>query len=136
MPKVSDKSGKKSILFAESDSFLINIYQTKLELKGYKVFIANDGEKALNLVKRNPPDLILSEIVLPKINGFDLIKKIKKSKKLAGIPIVFLTNLSAKDDIKKAFDLGVDAYLIKAHNLPDEAVEKIIETLKKSKAKN
>lgn len=130
--KEPDKPSKSPlILLIDDDTFLIRIYQTKLELEGYKVLTAQDGEKGLAIIRKHKPDLILLDAVLPKINGFDLIKKIKRNKILSQIPVIFLTNLSSQQDIKKALDLGVSDYLIKAQAMPDEVIQKINKTLEK-----
>lgn len=129
---MSKKSEKfHTILLIDSDTFLINIYQPKLEAAGYKVLIAQDGEKALEMIRKHKPSLILLEIILPKINGWDIIKKVKKNKTLSKIPIIVFSNLSSQEDVKKTFDLGVDEYLIKAHYIPTEVIRKIAKILEK-----
>jgi len=119
------KVAKSVILLAESDAFLNSIYSNKLEAEGYRVILASDGQKALELIRKFPPDLIVLDLVLPKLNGYELIAKIKRNRVLAEIPIVVLTNLSQKEEVKKAFDLGINEYLIKAHYLPAEIINKI-----------
>jgi len=118
------------ILLIDNDTFLSNIYQTKLELEGYKVLMAKDGEKGLVMVRKYKPDLILLDIVLPKLDGFKLLKKIKKNKSLANIPAIFLTNLSNKKDIKYALDLDIEDYFIKAQCMPHEVIAKVNKILK------
>ena len=135
--KKENKSDKQStVLLVEDDVFLAGMYQMKLELEGYKVLVAQDGEKGLTLAKKNKPDLILLDIVLPKLNGFEVLKKIKKSKVLAQIPVILLTNLSQKEDVKKGLELGASDYLIKAHYLPSEIVKKIKNQILKIKNTN
>ena len=125
MSKQEDKSDPPLILLIESDDFLLNIYKSKLEKESFKVLVAKDGEKGLEMIRKHEPNLILMEAAMPKLDGFEILKKIKKNKKLSQIPVVFLTNLSYKEDVKKAFDLGVDEYLIKAHSSPTEVISKI-----------
>ena len=119
-----------TILLIEDDDFLASMYETKLELEGYKVSVAYDGEKGLAMIKKHLPDLILLDIVLPKLDGFGVLKEIKKSKELQSIPVILLTNLSQKEDIKKGLDLKADDYLIKAHYMPSEVISKIKKQLK------
>jgi len=124
------RASNTTILLIEDDDFLASMYQTKLELENYKVLVANDGEKGLALIKKNQLDLILLDVVLPKINGFEILKQVQKNKILNKIPIILLTNLSQKEDIKKGFNLGAKDYLIKAHFMPSEVINKIKKILK------
>ena len=115
------------ILLVEDDSFLIQMYSAKLELEGFKVISASDGEKALRVVSKEKPDLILLDLLLPKLNGLDFLKKLREDK--LEIPVMVLSNLSKKEDIERCLALGVKAYLIKAHFVPSEVVTKIKEIL-------
>ncbi len=122
---------KQTILMIEDDVFLAEIFKKRLEKVGYQVVLADNGEKGLSLAKKDKPDLILLDMILPKMNGFEVLKKLKRNKKYENIPVVVLTNLSSKQDIKKAFELGATEYLIKFHVTPKEIIEKIKELLKK-----
>jgi len=122
-------SKKKSILLVEDDEFLAELYATKLNLEGFEVALASDGEKGLKLIKEKQPDLILLDIILPKMDGFEILKKIKTDKSLKDIPVILLTNLSQKDEVQKGLDLGATDYLIKAHFMPSEVVKKIKQTI-------
>ncbi|NUM25531.1 MAG: response regulator [Candidatus Buchananbacteria bacterium] len=115
----------KTILLVEDDEFLAELYATKLSLEGYEVFLANDGEKGFKMAKEKKPDLILLDIILPKMDGFEVLSKIKSDKEIKNIPVVLLTNLSQKDEVKRGLDLGASDYLIKAHFMPSEVVKKI-----------
>ncbi len=118
------------ILIVEDDTFLIGMYATKLELEGYSALLASDGEKALVLAKKHKPALILLDILLPKKNGFEVLEELKKDKENKHIPVILLTNLSQRDDVKKGLSLGAVDYLIKAHFMPNEVVAKIKKHLK------
>lgn len=122
---------KKNILLVEDDEFLAELYATKLDLEAYEVTLASDGEKGLKMIKENPPDLILLDIILPKMDGFEVLKAIKADKKLKNIPVILLTNLSQKDEVKKGLELGANDYLIKAHFMPSEVVKKIKQSIRK-----
>ncbi|MDX9892808.1 MAG: response regulator [Patescibacteria group bacterium] len=122
-------SENKLILLVEDDEFLSELYATKLGLEGYEVILASDGEKGLKLIKEKQPDLILLDIILPKLDGFEILSKIKADKILKKIPVILLTNLSQKDEVKRGLDLGADDYLIKAHFMPSEVVKKIKQVL-------
>lgn len=132
MTKQKTKPKKNTtILLIEGDDFLANIYQTKLEVEGYKVLMAGDGEKGLAMIKKHKPDLVLLGVVLPKLDGFEVLKEVKKNKALSSIPVILLTNLSQKEDIQKGLNLKADDYLIKAHYMPSEVINKIKKTLDK-----
>lgn len=124
-------ASKKSILLVEDDEFLAELYATKLKLEGYEISLASDGEKGLKMVKEKMPDLVLLDIILPKMDGFEILKAIKADKDLKNIPVILLTNLSQKDEVKKGLELGANDYLIKAHFMPSEVVRKIEQTLSK-----
>lgn len=122
---MANKDTKNNILVIEDDIFLADLYKTKFTLEGYNVFVAYDGEKGLDAVKKKMPDVILLDLVLPKLGGFEVLEKIKSSKKTQNIPVILLTNLSQKADVDKGLKMGAEDYLIKAHFMPSEVVAKI-----------
>lgn len=124
---------KIKILLVEDDTFLVEMYTTKFELEGFSVISAEDGQKGLDLAKKEKPNIILLDILMPKMDGFAVLDSLKKDKDLADIPVVLLTNLGQKDDVKKGFEKGAVGYLIKAHFMPSEVVEKIKKILKEHK---
>lgn len=117
------------ILVVEDDRFLANIYETKLKLEGFIVAVAGDGKQGLELARRLIPDIMLLDILLPKMSGFQVLSELKKDAKTKKIPVILLTNLSQKEDIDRGLHLGAADYLIKAHFLPSEVIEKIKEVL-------
>lgn len=122
-------AAKKKILLVEDDEFLAELYATKLNLEGFEVTLAVDGEKGLKLAKETNPDLVLLDIILPKMDGFEVLKGIKADASLKNTPVILLTNLSQKDEVKRGLDLGANDYLIKAHFMPSEVVKKIKQTI-------
>lgn len=121
----------KKILFIEDDPFLIEIYSTKLKDAGFSVVIAVDGEEGLKKLEDDTPDLILLDIVLPNVDGWEFLRKISKEKELVkNLKIIILSNLGQKTDVEKGLDLGAVKYLIKAHYTPSEVVEEIGKILK------
>ena len=124
MPK-----GKTKILLVEDDSFLLGMYATKFELEGFQVILAEDGEKAVRLAKEELPDIILLDIILPKLDGFEVLKLLKGEPATSPIPVILLTNLSQREEIEKGLKMGARDYLIKAHFMPSEVVEKIKKVL-------
>jgi len=115
----------KEILLIEDDPFLIDIYTTKLKDSGFLVEVASDGKQALEKVKAKKPDLVLLDIVLPKVSGWEILRKMKAEANLKNLKIIILSNLGQKEEVEKGMDLGVAKYLIKAHYTPSQVVEEI-----------
>jgi len=121
----------KRILLVEDDTFLIDIYTTKLKESGFSVEIAIDGDEALRKMReKKKPDLLLLDIVLPRIDGWEILEKIKTELKLKDLKIIILSNLGQKEEVEKGLKLGATKYLIKAHYTPSEIVEEIKKVLK------
>lgn len=120
MPEV-----KYKILIVEDDSFLLNMYATKFEMEGFEVIMAEDGEKGLRLAKKELPNMILLDILLPKMNGFEVLKALKEDDETKELKVLLLTNLSQRAEVDQGFDLGAVDYLIKAHFMPSEVVAKV-----------
>lgn len=123
------KAEKTKVLIVEDDKFLADIYQTKFELEGFKVFVAGDGEQGLKLAKSKEPAVILLDILLPKLDGFAVLQTLKQQEETKRIPVILLTNLGQKEDVQKGLNLGAADYLIKAHFKPSETVEKVKKVL-------
>lgn len=120
----------KKILLAEDDTFLIEIYSTKLKEAGFEVQVAKDGEEALKKLREEKPDLLLLDIVLPGIDGWEILKRVKDDPHLEDVKVIALSNLGQKDEQEKGLKLGATKYLIKAHYTPSQVVEEIKEVLK------
>ncbi len=122
----------KKILIIEDDPFLSEMYSVKLTQTGeFEVDVAADGKEGLGKVKTDRPDLVLLDIVLPKMDGFEILKTIKDDPQLKEIPVVLLTNLGQKKEVEKGLALGGDEYIIKAHFTPTAVVAKVKELLDK-----
>ncbi len=116
----------KKILLVEDEPFLSGMYQTKLKLEGFDVVTALDGEQALEKIQDGKFDLILLDIMMPKLNGFEVLKSIRKEKgNIAKVPVLMLTNLGQKSDVEQGLLLGANDYIIKANFTPAEVVSKI-----------
>jgi CheY-like chemotaxis protein len=123
------------ILLVEDDAILVEMYQAKFELEGHDVRVATNGEECLAVLKEFRPELILLDILMPKLNGFHVLKEIKKQPEMRQIPVILLTNLGqAEVDMNQelAKALGVNDYLIKSHHTPDEVVQKAVKVLNSS----
>lgn len=119
------KSKSINILIVEDDVFLSDLYKTKFNLEGFKVSTAFDGEKGVEMVAKVKPDIILLDLILPKKSGFEVLEAVRANSAFKDLPVILLTNLSQKADVEKGLKLGADDYLIKAHFMPGEVVDKI-----------
>lgn len=117
------------IVLCEDDQFISNMYVTKLQLSGFEIHHAEDGEVGVTMIKEVKPDLILLDILMPKKSGFEVLEEIKADPTTKDIPVILLTNLSQKEDVDRGLQLGAKDYLIKAHFTPREVVEKINKVL-------
>ena len=122
MPK---KNNMEKILLVEDDPFLIDIYTTKLKGAGFTVKVVEEGEAVLPALKESMPDVLVLDIVLPQIDGWEILRMIQKEKTLKKLKIVVLSNLGQKSEVEKGLKLGAMKYLIKAHYTPSEVVEEI-----------
>ncbi|PIT88093.1 MAG: response regulator [Candidatus Magasanikbacteria bacterium CG10_big_fil_rev_8_21_14_0_10_36_32] len=120
-----EKIDKPHILLIESDEFLGGIYEKNLLMEDFKVTRAINGERGLKLAETKKPDLILLAVLLPKINGFEILAELKKDNATKNIPVVMLTKLGSKEDVQKGAVLGAADYLIKGHFRPSELVDKV-----------
>ena len=118
------------ILLIDDDPLLVRMYQKKLENDGYMVATAGDGEEGLAKVAQYLPDLILLDIMMPKMNGLLVLNKLKEDTTTAKIPVVLLTNVGSSDeDAEQGLEMGAVAYLVKAVNRPSTVVSKVKEIL-------
>lgn len=116
---------RKKILILEDDDFLREMYKSKLKLENFQVEAVANGEQGLRKIEKFFPDLILLDILMPKIDGFEFLEKMRAQKKYQKIPVILLTNLWSKEAVDKGFKLGAIDYLIKAHFIPSEVIQKI-----------
>ena len=117
------------ILLIEDDKFLRELIIQKLGKEGFEVVEASEGEAGLTRMKEEKPNLVLLDLILPGIDGFEVLSRIKKDPVLEKTPVIILSNLGQKEDMEKGIALGAKDYLIKAHFTPGEIVEKIRATL-------
>jgi len=103
-----------TILVVEDDEVLLRALYLLLQGEGYAIASATDGETALSMARRIVPDLILLDLILPKMHGFDVLRDVKADPKIKDIPVVVLSNLGDRTDIDRAKDLGAADYFVKA----------------------
>jgi len=121
MPK-----NKNKIFIVEDDDFLLEMYVTKFNGAGFEVEVAKSGEEALEKARQGyQADLVLFDIVMPNVDGFEMLKIMKREKLMPNAVFVVLSNLGEKKDIEKGIQIGADDYIIKAYNTPTEVMEKV-----------
>jgi len=120
----------KKILFIEDEPSLQKAISEVLTQEGFKVLSAPDGEEGLKSAKAEGPDLILLDLILPKKDGFEVLKELKADEKMKDIPVIVLTNLEGVGDVEKALELGATTYLVKANYKLEDVVRKIKDFLK------
>ncbi|OQA04439.1 MAG: Alkaline phosphatase synthesis transcriptional regulatory protein PhoP [bacterium ADurb.Bin400] len=124
----------KTILVVDDDMILREMYEARLKEEGYTIISASNGEEALDKAIMEKPDLILLDIMMPKVNGIDVMKKLRESGATSHIPIILLTALMKEVDKVKAMMTDGDAYLIKSEIMPGDVVRTIEESIAKADA--
>ena len=115
----------KKVMVIEDDKFLSSLIKTRLEKEGFTVVQAFDGEEASNLLRQDTPNLIVMDLIMPKMNGFEVLQTISVTPELAKIPVVILSNLAQDSDVEKARALGAREYFVKVKISIDDLLEKI-----------
>ena len=121
----------EKILIIEDEKILVEMYKSKLEANNFEVISAFSSEEGIEILKKEKPDLVILDILLPKENGITFLEKIKKIKIIPGVRIVVFSNYDDPETRKKAFKLGVEDYLIKTQFTPREFLEKVKEYFRK-----
>jgi DNA-binding response OmpR family regulator len=119
----------KTVLFIEDESAMQNALGAALEKEEFTVLQSLNGEDGLRLAKSEHPDIILLDLILPKKDGFEVLKELKANEETKDIPVIILTNLEGSKDVDKALELGATTYLIKASYELADVIKKIRETL-------
>jgi len=120
----------KTILVIEDDKFLRELISRKLTGEGFDVLEAVDGEEGIKKIKEGKPDLVLLDLILPSIDGFEVLTRVRDDPEVSSIPVIILSNLGQREEVEKGLKLGAIDYLIKAHFTPGEIIEKIKNALK------
>jgi len=115
----------KTILIIEDDKFLRELIAQKLIKEGYKASEAVEGEEGLKKIQEEKPDLVLLDLILPGIDGFEVLSKVKTDPELTKIPVIILSNLGQKEEIERGLKLGARDYLVKANFTLSEIIKKI-----------
>ena len=120
----------QTILFVEDEPTLQKALGLALAQEGYEVKTAADGEAGLQLAREVKPNLVLLDLILPKMDGFEVLEELKKDDATKNIPVIVLTNLESSQDIEKALVLGASTYLVKANYDLKDVIEKVKENIK------
>ena len=115
----------KKVLIVDDDPFILDMYSLKLRELDFDIETAMDGKVALEKLAKFSPDVVLLDIILPVMDGFEMLMEMKRNKDFGKVKVILLTNLGEKHDIERGRALGADDYIIKAHFTPTEVVEKI-----------
>ena len=121
---------KIKLLIVEDDQSIRDLYCLKLTKSGFDVSSADNGGKGLEMATKILPDIILLDVMMPVMNGFEVLKKLRKNKDTADIPVIILSNFGEVDQMTNGFTSGATDYLIKAEHTPSDVVEIVNETLK------
>lgn len=119
------------VLMADDDKMLIDMYKERLELAGYTVTLCRNGEEALSKIREAKPDIILLDIMMPKVNGYEALASIKSDPATKDIPVIMLSALMRDFNREKAVEAGADDYLIKSEAMPADVITKIEQVLAK-----
>ncbi len=120
----------KKVIIIEDEETLLNLLDKKLNQEGYEVIVARDGQEGLEKIKTNMIDLILLDIVMPKMGGFEVMEELQKDEILSRIPIIIISNSGQPVELDRAKELGVVDWLIKTDFDPQEVVDKVKKYIK------
>ena len=126
-----EDNSKSKILIIEDEKNLLDMYSLKFIKEGFEVVKAVNGETGLEAAKKNQPDVILLDIMMPKIDGFQVLEELKKLSEFSQTPIILMTNLGQAEDIKKGIAAGATDYIVKSENTPAQVAAKVEEILNK-----
>ena len=118
-------SAKKTVLVIEDDLFLIQAYKIKLEKENLEVWLASDGAEARKMLEKEPPNVVLLDLMLPGISGFDILESIRKDSRWMNVPVLILTNLGSPADIERGQALKATDYIIKANTKIEDIMSKV-----------
>lgn len=123
--KFTQPKHAKRILVVEDDEALGNVYQTRLEEEGFEIRLVTNGEDALAAALSFKPDLVVLDVMMPKVNGFDVLDILRNTPETANLKVIMLTALSQESDKERADSLGADDYLVKSQVVITDVVERI-----------
>lgn len=115
----------KTVLVVEDDKYMREVLVAKLGKEGFEVYEAMDGSAGLDMTAQRKPDLVVLDIILPVMNGFDYLEAKAKVSAIAAVPVIILSNLGQREDVERGMKLGAKDYLVKAHFTPNDLMVKV-----------
>lgn len=128
--EANQKNKNYTILIVEDDPVLLHMYTEKFTFEGFEVLTAKDGDEAFKVAINENVKVILLDIMLPRVSGTDFLEKFRKEPKGKTIPVIALTNLAEEEEKQRAIKLGVEVYLVKAMQTPEQVVDTVKNCLK------
>jgi DNA-binding response OmpR family regulator len=129
-----DQANQKRIILIEDEDFIRDLYVRQLNLAGLKTDGFGSGNEGLQAIQKEHYDILLLDIMLPDINGLEILKQVKQTEATKSLPVILLTNLGQDTIIKEGFELGAEGYLVKAAYTPDQIVQEVKNVLQKHSA--
>lgn len=127
---MAEEKNKVRIALVEDEEVLLEVLENKLKKEGYEVFSAKDGAAGIDLINAVRPDIILLDVVMPRMDGFEVLERLQKDPELSKIPVIIISNSGQEVEIGRALALGVKDYLVKAEFDPQEVIDKIRNQIK------
>ena len=121
----------KKILIIEDEEIMLGLLQKKLTKEGYEISVARDGEEGIRVMRKVKPDLILLDIIMPKMGGFEVMEEMNKNKELKKIPVIIISNSGQPVELDRAQNLGAKDWLIKTEFDPQEVIDKVVKQIGK-----
>ena len=121
----------KKILIIEDEKLMLDLLQRKLTKEGYEILVARDGEEGIRVIKEVKPNLILLDIIMPKMGGFEVMEEMNKDKELKKIPVIVISNSGQPVELDRAQNLGAKDWMIKTEFDPQEVIDKVIKQIGK-----
>ena len=123
---MAEENKKKNVLVVEDDLLLVQAYKIKLEKEGIKTWVATNGSEAITYLEKDPPNVVLLDLLLPGLNGFEFLSAIRKNEKWKNVVVLILTNLTqSEENLKIAKNLGAADYIVKAEIKIGDVIEKV-----------
>lgn len=121
----------KKILIIEDEKLMLDLLQRKLTKEGYEISVAKDGEEGIRVIKEVKPNLILLDIIMPKMGGFEVMEEMNKDKELKKIPVIVISNSGQPVELDRAQKLGAKDWMIKTEFDPQEVIDKVVKQIGK-----
>ena len=122
---------KRKVLIIDDDKILSNMYKERLEISGYEAMVSYNGESGLARIYQEKPDVILLDLMIPKLNGYNVLATIKSDPEIKDIPVIILSALTRDTDRNETAENGADGYLVKSESMPYQVIKKIETVLAK-----